>query len=68
MTAPQLGFIRAIGVVILAAVVHYFTDQANLIPVMSEGVAAIVAALALAYEHSIENKGGGALFGAVHQK
>lgn len=63
-----LGFLRAIGVAIVYAVLSYIGDASHLTPVVSDSVAGIIAALALALEHSIEGSTGKALFGSVRSR
>lgn len=65
LTNAQIGFIRAIGVVILTAVLSFLGDSANLNGVVSAGVATLISALALSFEHALEANGKGALFGAA---
>lgn len=60
-----LGLLRAIGVMLVVSLVHFLGDAANLTPFMSSSVASIVAMISLAFEHSIEEKTGSALFGAI---
>ncbi len=60
-----LGFIRAIGVVVLTAILAYLGDASHLTGVFTPYIAAIISGLALALENSIEAKSGNALFGAV---
>ncbi len=65
-TDPKvLGFIRALGVAVVMAILSFLGDAAHLSGIVSQSVAGIIAALALAAEHSMEAKGNGALFGAV---
>jgi hypothetical protein len=65
MNPATLGFVRALGTVAVVAVLSYLGDAAHLNGIVSESVAAIIAALALGLEHSIEEKTGNGLFGAV---
>lgn len=65
MNPSTLGFIRALGVAVVMAVVSYLADASHLNGVVSAGLATIISALALAIEHSIEGSTGNALFGAV---
>ncbi len=58
-----LGSLRGLGVVLLAALLTYMGNTANL-PFLSPEVAGIVAALALGIENHITAKTGSALFGA----
>lgn len=61
-----LGLIRGLGAAVLFAVVSYFADAGNLHGIVSnDGLAALIAAIALGIEHNMEAKGKGALFGAV---
>lgn len=63
MNPKLLGFLRALGVVVLTSVLAYLGDAAHLAPFVSTSVASLISAAALAWEHSIESKGNGALFG-----
>lgn len=65
MSPALLGFLRGIGMVVLAAVLSYLGDEANLSGIVSASLATIVSGIALSLEHSLESKGKGALFGAV---
>ncbi len=65
MSPAAIGFLRAVGVAALVAILAYLGDAAHLNGLVSDSVATIVAGLALALEHVIENKTGSALFGAV---
>jgi hypothetical protein len=59
-----VGFLRAIGFVVLTAVLSYVGDAANL-AFLSPQVSLVVASLAMALEHAIEAKTGKALLGTV---
>lgn len=63
-----LGILRALGVVVIVAVVGFFANAANLVPFVGEGLAGLIAMIALAVEHYLEAKNGTALFGAVRSK
>ena len=65
MSPALLGCLRALGVAVLMTILHFVSDAVHLAPIVGQAVASIIAALALAAEHSIESNGGGALFGAV---
>lgn len=65
MNPAMLGFVRGLGVAVLAAVLVFMGDVANLSGVLRPEVAAIVSALALSLEEFLANKKGRALFGAV---
>lgn len=65
ITPAQLGFVRAIGVAILLFVLSYLGDASHLNGVVSDSIATVIAALALAIEHNIESNTGKALFGRV---
>ncbi len=60
-----LGFLRAVGVTVLVAILSYLGDAAHLNGLVSDSLATIIAAVALGIEHNIESKGGGSLFGCV---
>jgi len=68
MSPSTLGFIRAIGTVVLMSVLTYLGDSAHLNGIVSATAATIISALALALEHSIESSTGNALFGAVRSR
>lgn len=59
-----LGFLRAIGVVVITSVLSYI-GVAEHLAFLPSWVAALIAAGALALEHKIEDNSGKALFGAV---
>ncbi len=60
-----LGFLRGVGVVVLAAVISYLADATHLQGVVSAPVAALIAAVALGFEQHISDTTGKALFGAA---
>lgn len=69
MTQAQLGFARAVGIVIITAVLGYLGDANNLNGIVSTSAAAIISGLALSLEHYMAGKKpGSALFGAVSVK
>lgn len=65
LSPAKLGALRALGVVVLMAVLTFFGNTANLNGVFSTSVAAIISMIALALEHSLEASTGNAMFGAV---
>ncbi len=65
MNTKVLAALRAIGVVVLVAVVHWASNGTNLAPFFSEGLTGLVAALAAVLEASIHQKYGRGLLGAV---
>lgn len=66
LTSPKvIGFLRGIGVACLTGILIYLGDAAHLAGIISDPIAALIAAGALAWEHKIEANGGGALFGAI---
>lgn len=65
MNAATIGALRALGVVVLFAIVNWLSNAANLNGVVSPALAGFISMLALAFEHQYEASGGGALFGAV---
>lgn len=60
-----LGVIRSLGFVVILALVHWLSDAANLHGIMNEGLATLIATIALSFDHSLEAKTGTAAFGAV---
>jgi hypothetical protein len=62
--AALIGFARALGVVILTAVLSYVGSADNL-SFLNPATATLISGLALALEHVIEAKTGRALMGAV---
>jgi hypothetical protein len=66
LKAGLIGFVRAIGVIIIGSVLTYVGHADNL-TFLSPTVAALVAGLALALENAITAKTGSALFGAVRR-
>ena len=60
-----IGFLRGLGVVILIAVLGYVGNAANWAFLENPWLAGLIAAVAAAIEHNIEDKKGRALFGAV---
>lgn len=68
MNPKLLGALRALGLVILAAILHFLGDATNLGFISSPGVVTIVSMIALAIEHGMEAKSGNALFGVVKGK
>jgi len=68
MSPALLGLLRALGVILLASIVHFFTNAANLDGVVGQSIAPIVAMIALAIEHSMESRSGNALFGLVRSQ
>lgn len=65
LSSALLGFIRAIAYVVVAAIVSYLANAANLHGLLNDATATIVAGLFAALDHYIEAQGAGALFGAV---
>ena len=63
-----LGLLRGLGFAIVLAVLSFIGDAANLHGLLNETLAGLLAAGALALEHSLESKGQGALFGAVNRR
>ncbi len=60
-----LGLIRGVGSVVVFAVVSYLANAANLHGIVNDGLATLIAGVALMLEHQMEANGGGALFGAA---
>ncbi len=65
LSPAVLGFLRGIGVVVLAAVVTYLADATHLQGIVSAPVAALIAAVALGLEQHVSSTTGKALFGAA---
>lgn len=65
MNPATLGFLRAIGTVVLMSVLTYLGDASHLNGILSATLATVISAFALAIEHSIAATTGTALFGAV---
>ncbi len=63
-----LGLVRGLGFTVLLAVLSFVGNAANLHGLVNESLAGLIAAGALALEHSLESKGEGALFGAVNRR
>lgn len=63
-----LGFLRALGVLVIVTVLGYVGDITNLSFLSNPFLEATIASIALAIEHGIQNKTGSALFGAVKSK
>ena len=68
MSPAVLGFFRAILVAVIMAVVTFLANAANLNGVVSGGLATLIAAVALAIEHSMASGTTTALFGTVSTK
>lgn len=68
MNPTIIGFVKAIGVVALAAVVSYLADSAHLTGVLNPVIATVVAALAASFESYLKADSGNttALFGTVN--
>jgi hypothetical protein len=58
-------FLKGAGAVMLAALVSYLADSANLQGIMNPTIATIVAGFALVLEGKIKDKTGNSLFGAA---
>ena len=66
ITSPAvLGALRALGVVVLMAVLTWLGDATNLQGIFNPAVNAIISMVALAIEHSLASGTNSALFGAV---
>ncbi len=63
-----LGLLRGVGFAIVLAVLTYVGDAAHLAPLVGDTLATLIASGILAYEHSLEAKGSGALFGSVNRR
>lgn len=65
LSPAQLGALRALGVVVLMAVLTWLGDTANLNGIVSTSVAAVISMIALGIEHTLASGTGTAMFGAV---
>lgn len=68
MSPAWLGFLKAIGIVIITAVLSYLGNVANLNGVLSPLLATLLAALAASLESHIKDQTGLAFFGSVKVK
>jgi hypothetical protein len=65
MSQATLGFLRGILAVVIMAVVTFLANAANLHGIVPDGIAALIAAVALAFEHDLASGTQTALFGTV---
>lgn len=65
ITHAQAGFLKGLGLVILAAVASFLADSANLHGLLNPAIATLVAAFASSLESHIKSRTNNALFGAV---
>lgn len=65
LTPAQNGLLKGLLIVVLAALASYFSDAANLTPLVGNSIATLVAMVASAVESHIRDKSGQGLFGAV---
>lgn len=70
LNAAWIGFIKAIGVVVIMGVLSYVGDAAHLNGLVSPIIASLIAALAASLESHLKDESGNtkALFGAVKVK
>lgn len=68
MSPALLGFVRALGVALVMALLTFIGDASHLTGILNPVTAAIVAGAALALEHRLAEGSGTALFGAVRTK
>ncbi len=68
LSPAVLGLIRGIGFAIVLAVLTFLGNEVNLAPIIGDTLATLIASGILAYEHSLESKGQGALFGAANRR
>ena len=67
ITSPAiLGGLRALGVVIIMAVLGWFGNATNLAGIFNPAVNSVIAMIALAIEHSMASSTGTAVFGMVN--
>lgn len=65
-TTPAFnGFLKGLAIVILTAATAYFADANNVAPLIGNGAALMVAAVASAIESHIRSRTGNGLFGAT---
>lgn len=67
LSTNTVRFIKGALSVMVAALVSYLADSANLTGFLNASVATIVAGLFLVIEGYIKDKGKGALFGVAHK-
>lgn len=65
MSPKIIGALRAVGVLLLVTLLGWIGDATNLTFLENPWLEGLIAAVALAIEHQIENKTGRAIFGAV---
>lgn len=65
MTQSQLGFLRAIGLAVLYAVLVFVGNEANLTGILNPNTAMAVSAFALWLDHMLTQKTGSSVFGRV---
>lgn len=68
LNPAQLGALRGLLAVIIAAGVHWFTIQSNLTGIFPAMLSAVVAALATSYEAHLSEGAPTALFGAIRKR
>lgn len=68
LSPAVLGLVRGIGFAIVLAVLSYVGNAANIAPLLGDTLATLIASGLMAYEHSLEAKGSGALFGAANRR
>lgn len=62
------GFLKGLLGAIVFGSIHYITDASHLIPLIGAPLSAVVAAAAVAWEHSHDLKTGASLLGAIKPK
>ena len=68
MTLAQIGFVKALLVVITVSVLSFLGEANNLTAVLNPYTASLVAALAASLESYLKEKNGTAFFGAISVK
>lgn len=66
-SSAWVRFIKGAGSVLIAGLVSYLADQANLTGILNPTLATIVAGLFLVIEGAIKDAGRGALFGLARR-
>ena len=68
MLYKYIGVVRVLGGVALFSIISFLADAQNaavITPIVGQAIAVVITGLAAYVEHSIEDKSGKALFGAV---
>lgn len=65
LTPAQNGFIKGLAIVIVTAVVGYVSNEANLAPLVGNGLAFIIAGIVSSLESYVRSETGKGLLGAA---